>query len=104
TLREKNDYPMPEDLRNRLIGDISRIKAVLALRRAAYGDAEPGVCGMNNRSWYRPSKVAALVHVSKQTIYNWIESGKIQLLLKGKPLKIPRQEVERLLNQNFLSI
>lgn len=59
---------------------------------------------MSPRAWYWPSEVAALLCVSKQTIYNWIEEGKLQTLLNGKPFKIPRQEVDKLRNQNFLSI
>ena len=53
---------------------------------------------LTNRAWYWPSEVATICHVSKQTVYNWIESGKIQPLLKIRPFKIPRQEVEKLLN------
>ena len=55
------------------------------------------------KSWYWPSEVATICHVSRATIYNWIEAGKIQTLLKIRPFKIPRQEVERIINQDFLS-
>lgn len=55
------------------------------------------------RSWYWPSEVATFCHVSKQTVYNWIESGKIQTLMRERPFKIPREEVEKLLNPHFLS-
>lgn len=57
-----------------------------------------------NRSWFWVSEVAALCHVSRQTVYSWIESGKIQTLLTVSPYKIPRSEVERLLNPHFLSV
>jgi len=52
-----------------------------------------------NRPWYWPSEVAKICYVSKQTIYTWIEIGKIQTILKTRPFKIPRQEVEKLLNR-----
>lgn len=50
------------------------------------------------RAWLWPSEVAEILQVSKQTIYNWIESGKIQTILAAPPYKVPRREVERLLN------
>ena len=55
------------------------------------------------RSWLWPSEVAEIFHVSKQTIYNWIECGKLQTILSEPPYKVPRQEVERLLNPHLQS-
>lgn len=55
------------------------------------------------QEWFWPSEVAELFHVSKQTIYNWIECGKIMPILADPPYKIHRQEVERLLNPYFQS-
>lgn len=54
--------------------------------------------GALNRPWYWPSEVALICQVSKQTVYNWIESGTILTVLKIRPFKIRREEVERLLN------
>ena len=56
-----------------------------------------------HRQWFWASEVAKLCHVSRQTIYAWIECGKIQTLLTIRPYKIPRREVERIVNQNFVS-
>ena len=57
-----------------------------------------------HRVWFWPSEVAGICHLSRATVYNWIEAGKIQTLLNVKPFKIPRQEVEKLINRNYLSI
>lgn len=58
---------------------------------------------MPTRTWYWPSEVADMLHVSKTTVYKWIESGKIQPLLTCRPFKIPAQEVEKLRNPHLLS-
>lgn len=50
-----------------------------------------------NRVWLWPSEVAAICHVSRKTVYAWIEAGKIQTILKIRPFKIPREEVQKLL-------
>lgn len=55
------------------------------------------------RAWLWPSEVAEIFQVCKQTIYNWIESGKLQTILSTPPYKIPLREVERLLNQHLQS-
>ena len=57
----------------------------------------------SQREWFWASEVAKVFHVSKQTIYAWIECGKIHTILTIRPYKIPRREVERLLNRHFLS-
>lgn len=51
------------------------------------------------RPWYWPSEVALICQVSRQTVYRWIERGVIQPILKIPPVKIPRAEIEKLLNQ-----
>jgi excisionase family DNA binding protein len=51
-----------------------------------------------NRPWYWPSEVAKICHVSRNTVYNWIQEGKITTILKIRPFKIRREEVERMLN------
>ena len=55
------------------------------------------------RSWLWASEVAEIFQVSRSTVYNWIECGKIMTILNIPPYKIPRQEVDRLLNPHLLS-
>lgn len=50
------------------------------------------------RPWYWPSEVAAICQVSKKTVYAWIERGVLIPILKVRPFKIPRAEIEKLLN------
>ena len=47
---------------------------------------------------YWPSEVATICHVSRMTVYRWIEEGKIKTILKIRPFKIPREEIEKLLS------
>jgi excisionase family DNA binding protein len=51
------------------------------------------------REWYWPSEVAKICQVSKQTVYNWIQEGRITTILKTRPFKIRREEVERILDR-----
>lgn len=57
----------------------------------------------STRSWFWASEVAVMFQVSRSTIYNWIECGKILTILNTPPYKIPRQEVDRILNPHLLS-
>ena len=50
-----------------------------------------------NRRWFWPSEAALICQVSRMTIYRWIEEGKISTILKSRPFKIPRAEIEKLL-------
>ncbi len=50
------------------------------------------------RPWYWPSEVATICQVSSKTVYAWIERGVLLPLLKIPPYKIPREEIEKLLN------
>ncbi len=50
-----------------------------------------------DRTWFWPSEVAQICHVSRKTVYQWIEAGKIQTILKIRPFKIPRQELQKIL-------
>lgn len=56
------------------------------------------------REWFWASEVAILLNIGRSTVYTWIESGKLQTILNEPPYKVPRQEVERLLNKHLLSI
>lgn len=45
-----------------------------------------------------PSEAAALLGVSRVTIYRWIESGSIQTHLNRKPYKIRREVLMQILS------
>lgn len=49
------------------------------------------------RNWLWPSEVADLLHVSRATVYRWIESGVLPTILKRRPLKVPRWAVVTLI-------
>lgn len=51
------------------------------------------------RSWYWPSEVALICQVSRMTVYRWIERGTIMPILKIRPYKIPRAEIEKILTE-----
>lgn len=51
------------------------------------------------RSWYWPSEVAKICQVSRATVYRWIEQGVLIPILTIRPFKIPRKEIEKLLNR-----
>jgi len=48
------------------------------------------------RNWLWPSEVAELLHVSRATVYRWIQSGDLQTILNRHPWKVPRWAVEAL--------
>jgi len=48
-------------------------------------------------AWYTPRELAMLLHVSRVTVYRWIEAGKICPLCTLKPIRIPRSEVKKIL-------
>ncbi len=52
-----------------------------------------------NREWYWPSEVAIILNINRATVYRRIESGDIMTILKGRPFKIMRGEIERILSQ-----
>lgn len=52
-----------------------------------------------NREWYWPSEVAVILGINHATVYRRIESGDIMTILKGRPFKVMREEVERILSQ-----
>lgn len=56
-----------------------------------------------SRSWLWASEAAEILQVSRSTVYNWIECGKIMTILSEAPYRIPIQEVDRLLNPHLLS-
>ena len=49
---------------------------------------------------FRPDEVARVICVTRQTVYNWIQEGKIQVIkLPGGQYRVLRGEVERVLGE-----
>lgn len=51
------------------------------------------------RPWYWPSEVAMICQVSRMTVYRWIERGTLTPILRIRPFKIPREEIQKVLSQ-----
>ena len=49
------------------------------------------------RDWFWPSEVAIICNVNRVTVYRWIERGTIIPILKVRPFKVSRQELQKLL-------
>jgi excisionase family DNA binding protein len=49
--------------------------------------------------FYTPDELAALLKVTRQAIYNWIQQGHIEAVRIGRTVRIPGEEVERLLRE-----
>ena len=49
--------------------------------------------------FYTPDELAALLKVTRQAIYNWIQQGQIEAVRIGRTVRIPGEEVERLLRE-----
>ena len=49
--------------------------------------------------WLTPQEVADILKVSRWTVYSWISDGRIRYKKLGRLVRIPRSEVDRLLNQ-----
>lgn len=47
---------------------------------------------------YTPEEVAELLKVSRETVYNWLRSGKLQGIKIGHFWRISESELERLLS------
>jgi excisionase family DNA binding protein len=47
--------------------------------------------------FYTPDELATLLKVTRQAIYNWIQQGRIAAVRIGRTVRIPGDEVERLL-------
>lgn len=50
------------------------------------------------RPWYWPSEAASIMQISRKTVYNWIKDGRLRPILKVRPFKIPREQIEQYLN------
>lgn len=53
----------------------------------------------NGRPWYWASETAKICRVSRMTVYRWIERGTVIPILRIRPFKIPREEIEKVLSQ-----
>lgn len=49
------------------------------------------------RDWFWPSEVAVICNVNRVTVYRWIERGTVIPILRVRPFKVSRQEIEKLL-------
>ena len=49
--------------------------------------------------FYTPDELAALLKVTRQAIYNWIQQGRMEAVRIGRTVRIPADEVERLLRE-----
>ena len=50
-------------------------------------------------TFYTPEELAAMLKVTRQAIYNWIQQGRMEAVRIGRTVRIPREEVERLLRE-----
>ena len=48
--------------------------------------------------YYTPEEVANLIKVSRKTIYNWIQEGRLKAVKIGHFWRISESELNRLLN------
>ncbi|OHB72101.1 MAG: hypothetical protein A2W23_08685 [Planctomycetes bacterium RBG_16_43_13] len=56
--------------------------------------------GIPNKLLFRPDEVAKIIGVTRQTVYNWIQEGKIQVCrTPGGQYRVLRGEVERILGE-----
>ncbi len=49
--------------------------------------------------FYTPEELAAMLKVTRQAIYNWIQQGRMEAVRIGRTVRIPGEEVERLLRE-----
>ena len=50
-------------------------------------------------AFYTPEELAAMLKVTRQAIYNWIQQGYMESVRIGRTVRIPSEEVERLLRE-----
>lgn len=53
--------------------------------------------------FYTPEELAALLKVTRQAIYNWIQQGRMEAVRIGRTVRIPAEEVERLLREGRIA-
>ena len=49
--------------------------------------------------FYTLEELAAMLKVTRQAIYNWIQQGRMEAVRIGRTVRIPAEEVERLLRE-----
>ena len=42
-------------------------------------------------TYYKPEEVAALLKVTKQAVYNWINEGRLYAVKAGRVTRVPRE-------------
>lgn len=50
-------------------------------------------------AFYTPDELAAMLKVTRQAVYNWIQQGRMEVVRIGRTVRIPGEEVERLLRE-----
>ena len=50
-------------------------------------------------TFYTADELAALLKVTPQAIYNWIQQGRMEAVRIGRTVRIPAAEVERVLRE-----
>lgn len=45
---------------------------------------------------YTPKEVADIMQVTRQTVYNWVNSGEVQAFKVGRNLRITESEMKKL--------
>jgi len=50
-------------------------------------------------TFYTPDELAVMLKVTRQAVYNWVQQGRIEAVRIGRTVRIPAEEVERLLRE-----
>lgn len=50
-------------------------------------------------TFYTPEELAAMLKVTRQAVYNWIQQGRMEAVRIGRTVRIPSDEVERVLRE-----
>ena len=48
-------------------------------------------------TYYKPDEVAALLKVTKQAVYNWINEGRLQAVKAGRATRVSREALAEFL-------
>jgi len=53
------------------------------------------VTNLPDKAYYRPDEIADFFRVSKKTVYNWIETGRLAATkIAGTSVRIPREALQ----------
>ncbi len=50
-------------------------------------------------TFYTPEELATMLKVTRQAVYNWIAQGRMEAVRIGRTVRIPGEEVERVLRE-----